>query len=194
MVWGFSVLWVGGVYTNTHRSLLLQIDCRHILNLLLNHIVATHTAVVVQQAGEFRSLVEEIIQITLKAGPAGIPRAMKAAEAVATTGTEWLQGDRPAIPALLRKLFERLGATYVKLGQFVASSPTLFPEEYVTEFQKCLDATTPIPFSTVREILAKEFGQPLDSIFSSIEEQPIASASIAQVCPPSRRILTPRAR
>jgi len=136
--------------------------------------------VVVQQAGEFRALVEEIIQITFSAGPSGIPRALKAAEAVATTGTEWLQGDRPAPPALLRKLMERLGATYVKLGQFVASSPTLFPEEYVTEFQKCLDATTPIPFSTVREIVTKELG-PLDSIFSSIEEVPIASASIAQV-------------
>jgi hypothetical protein len=82
---------------------------------------------------------------------------------------------------LLRRLFERLGATYVKLGQFVASSPTLFPAEYVTEFQKCLDQTPTIPFSTVREILAKELGSPLDSIFSSIDEVPIASASIAQV-------------
>lgn len=34
----------------------------------------------------------------------------------------WLQ-------VVLRKLFEKLGATYIKLGQFIASSPTLFPEE-----------------------------------------------------------------
>eukprot|EP00976_Prorocentrum_cordatum_P115444 1196012-Prorocentrum_minimum.AAC.4 len=136
----------------------------------------------VQQVGEFRKLLEEIVQITFSAGPSGIPRAIKAAEAVAATGTEWLQGDRPALPVVLRKLFERLGATYVKLGQFVASSPTLFPEEYVVEFQKCLDATPTIPFSTVREILTKELG-PLDSVFSSIEEKPLASASIAQVSP-----------
>ena len=45
------------------------------------------------------------------------------------------------VPATLRRLFELLGATYIKLGQFVASSPTLFPAEYVTEFQKCLDNT-----------------------------------------------------
>ena len=45
---------------------------------------------------------------------------------------------------VLRKLFERLGATYIKLGQFIASSPSLFPEEYVTEFQKCLDRTEPV--------------------------------------------------
>ena len=38
---------------------------------------------------------------------------------------------------VLRKLFERLGATYIKLGQFIASAPSLFPAEYVTEFQAC---------------------------------------------------------
>jgi aarF domain-containing kinase len=37
----------------------------------------------------------------------------------------------PTPSALLRRLFERLGATYIKLGQFIASSPTLFPPEYV---------------------------------------------------------------
>ncbi|CAM9480791.1 unnamed protein product, partial [Phaeothamnion confervicola] len=39
-------------------------------------------------------------------------------------------------PRALRRLFERLGATYIKVGQFVASSPTLFPPAYVREFQK----------------------------------------------------------
>ena len=38
---------------------------------------------------------------------------------------------------MLRKLFEKLGSTYVKLGQFIASSPTVFPAEYVREFQSC---------------------------------------------------------
>ena len=38
---------------------------------------------------------------------------------------------------VLRKLFERLGATYIKLGQFIASAPSLFPAEYVAEFQAC---------------------------------------------------------
>ena len=42
---------------------------------------------------------------------------------------------------ILRRMCEELGATYVKLGQFIASSPTLFPPEYVQEFQKCLDST-----------------------------------------------------
>lgn len=61
-------------------------------------------------------------------------------------------GGNPEQPqVVLRKLFERLGATYIKLGQFIASSPTLFPPEYVLEFQKCLDKTPPVPFGTIRQ-------------------------------------------
>lgn len=35
---------------------------------------------------------------------------------------------------------------YLKLGQFIASSPTLFPPELVLEMQKCLDQTEPVPY------------------------------------------------
>ena len=56
-----------------------------------------------------------------------------------------------SLPAALRILFENLGGTYVKLGQFIASSPTLFPPEYVQEFVKLLDRTEPVPFEKVRE-------------------------------------------
>ncbi len=38
------------------------------------------------------------------------------------TGVNWLRGDRPPTPRLLRQTFESLGATYIKLGQFIASS------------------------------------------------------------------------
>src|SRR5690554_7558945 len=57
------------------------------------------------------------------------------------TGLNWVRGDRPPTPKLLRQTFENLGATYIKLGQFIASSPTFFPKEYVEEFQYCLDKT-----------------------------------------------------
>jgi aarF domain-containing kinase len=81
----------------------------------------------------------------------------------------------------LRELFEALGATYVKLGQFVASSPTLFPKEYVNEFQKCFDRTPAVPFNTIREIITADFSKPVDAVFESIDPVPLASASVAQV-------------
>ena len=75
---------------------------------------------------------------------------------------------------------ERLGATYIKLGQFVASSPSLFPKEYVLEFQKCLDSTEPLKWNVVKSIIEKETGS-ISKNFAFIDEKPLASASIAQV-------------
>ncbi|MDP2226745.1 MAG: AarF/UbiB family protein, partial [Moraxellaceae bacterium] len=111
----------------------------------------------------------------------GMLRVTQTTMVLAQTGTGWLLGERPPLPRLLRQTFERLGATYVKLGQFIASSPSLFPEAYVTEFQHCLDKTTPLPFSVLRGVLQSELGRPLDEVFADIDETPLASASIAQV-------------
>lgn len=90
--------------------------------------------------------------------------------------------DSAPTPQLLRETFEQLGATYIKLGQFIASSPSLFPREYVEEFQRCLDQTPSLPFSYIEQTLREEFSDiPLDTIFQNIEQIPLASASIAQV-------------
>lgn len=111
----------------------------------------------------------------------GLLRLGQTGAVLAGTGAGWLLGDRPPAPRLLRQTFEKLGATYVKLGQFIASSPSLFPEPYVTEFQHCLDRTTPLPFEVMRRVLERELKRPLDQVFAEIDEKPLASASIAQV-------------
>ncbi|HBI8936688.1 TPA: AarF/ABC1/UbiB kinase family protein [Acinetobacter baumannii] len=90
--------------------------------------------------------------------------------------------DKPSNAKLMREAFESLGSTYIKLGQFIASTPSLFPREYVEEFQGCLDQTPTLPFSYIQGVLASEFeGRDLSQIFSYIDETPLASASIAQV-------------
>ncbi|MDC5511893.1 AarF/UbiB family protein [Acinetobacter baumannii] len=90
--------------------------------------------------------------------------------------------DKPSNAKLMRETFESLGSTYIKLGQFIASTPSLFPREYVEEFQGCLDQTPTLPFSYIQSVLASEFeGRDLSQIFSYIDETPLASASIAQV-------------
>lgn len=90
--------------------------------------------------------------------------------------------DKPSNAKLMRETFESLGSTYIKLGQFIASTPSLFPREYVEEFQGCLDQTPTLPFSYIQGVLASEFeGRDLSQIFSYIGETPLASASIAQV-------------
>lgn len=111
----------------------------------------------------------------------GTLRIGQTASVLAKTGIKWLGGSRPPSPKLLRSVFEELGATYIKLGQFIASSPTFFPKEYVEEFQLCLDRTPPFPFSVVKKIIEEELGKPLDEVYSYVDPKPLASASIAQV-------------
>ncbi|MHA3051380.1 ABC1 kinase family protein [Acinetobacter sp. ANC 4641] len=89
---------------------------------------------------------------------------------------------KPSNAKLMRETFEELGSTYIKLGQFIASTPSLFPREFVEEFQGCLDQTPKLPFSYIEDVLQQEFAdRNLHDIFASIEEIPLASASIAQV-------------
>jgi len=96
-------------------------------------------------------------------------------------GTKWLTGNRAPNPKMLRTMFEELGATYIKLGQFIASSPTFFPKEYVEEFQYCLDKTKPFSFKVARDIIEKELGKPLSEVYAYVDPVALASASIAQV-------------
>ncbi|AZZ89647.1 AarF/ABC1/UbiB kinase family protein [Hahella sp. KA22] len=111
----------------------------------------------------------------------GAARIGQTAAVISKVSLGWLKGNRAPAPRLLRQTFEELGATYIKLGQFIASSPTFFPADYVEEFQLCLDKTKPLPYSQIEKILKEEFKRPLQSIYSHIDTKPLASASIAQV-------------
>lgn len=84
-------------------------------------------------------------------------------------------------PRELRSCFERLGPTYIKFGQLIASSSGLFPDRYVREFQLCLDRVPPEPWPVVEATLRRSFFGSIERHFVSIEKQPLASASIAQV-------------
>lgn len=108
-------------------------------------------------------------------------RMAETALVLGQAGLGWLLGHRPPAPRLLRETFERLGTTYIKLGQFIASAPSIFPAEYVEEFQYCLDRTPPVAFSDIKRILKEQYGRDPSEVFRRIEEKPLASASIAQV-------------
>jgi len=81
----------------------------------------------------------------------------------------------------LRLTFEELGATYVKFGQLIASSPGLFGDEASNEFRSCLDTGPAVPFDAVRAAVETTLGGPLESAFASFDELPIGRASIAVV-------------
>jgi ubiquinone biosynthesis protein len=80
----------------------------------------------------------------------------------------------------LRRRLERLGATYVKLGQLLALRHDLLPERVTRELSSLLDRLPAIPYSRFLELVAAELGRDPFEVFSYIETHPLGSASIGQ--------------
>ena len=74
--------------------------------------------------------------------------------------------------------FHELGPTFVKVGQFISSRRDVFGDDFSKEFAHMRDSVPPIPTDIVREILARHLRE---GIVESVDENPIASASIGQV-------------
>jgi ubiquinone biosynthesis protein len=89
--------------------------------------------------------------------------------------------SRSGLSRRLRPAFERLGPTYIKLGQIISAGEGIFPEELVDEFRLLRDRVPPEPFRVVRRTIEEDLGRPLSEVFVSFDRRPIASASIAQV-------------
>jgi ubiquinone biosynthesis protein len=84
-------------------------------------------------------------------------------------------------PERIRLVLEELGPTFIKLGQIASTRADLFPPEWVNEFKKLQDMVPPFGFEDVKKTVEGALGSPLASVFSSFDQTPVASASIAQV-------------
>src|SRR3989344_4004244 len=82
---------------------------------------------------------------------------------------------------VFRRTLERLGPTFIKLGQILSVRPDLIPKEYVKELEKLQDHVEPFPYEEVKDIIKSEFGKSIEHLFLHFEKEPIASASISQV-------------
>jgi ubiquinone biosynthesis protein len=89
--------------------------------------------------------------------------------------------SRAGISRRLRRAFETLGSSYVKLGQIISGGEGLFPDELVGEFKLLRDQVAPEPFAAVRAVVEVDLGGPLEALFAEFDAVPIAAASIAQV-------------
>jgi ubiquinone biosynthesis protein len=84
-------------------------------------------------------------------------------------------------PARMRKVLEELGPTFMKLGQMLSCRKDLVPEEWAKEFEKLQAEGPKLPFEQIQTVLHEEFEGRERELFASIEETPIAAASMAQV-------------
>jgi ubiquinone biosynthesis protein len=83
--------------------------------------------------------------------------------------------------ARIRVMLQQLGPTYVKIGQMVASRREALPPALATELEKLQSDAAPFPWEEAEAILVSELGRPVEETYASIEHEPFAAASTAQV-------------
>ena len=76
---------------------------------------------------------------------------------------------------------EKLGTTYIKLGQFLSTRPDFLPPAYIDALSRLQDKVKPVEPEKVEEIVVSELGVRLSKAFDFFEKEPIASASVGQV-------------
>lgn len=81
----------------------------------------------------------------------------------------------------LKLALEEAGVTFIKLGQMLSTRADLLPPVYIRELNQLHNEAAPEPWTAIRTELEKELGCPLDEVFATIDETPLASASVAQV-------------
>lgn len=82
---------------------------------------------------------------------------------------------------LLASGLERLGATYVKLGQILGSRPDLLPPGWVKGLARLQDRVEPIPMTEIEGVLQRAWSKEQRALVASIDPKPLAAASVAQV-------------
>jgi ubiquinone biosynthesis protein len=84
-------------------------------------------------------------------------------------------------PAKVRLMLQQLGPTFVKVGQMASSRADALQEDWRAELDKLQSTVAPFPWEDVRQIIARELRADPETLFASIEHQPLGAASLAQV-------------
>ncbi len=92
-------------------------------------------------------------------------------------GDDWAK----TIGRRLRKSFEELGPSFIKLGQLLASRQDLFDPNFIAQMKLLQNEVAGIDFSQLRSDVEKSLGHKIDDIFDNVEEKPIGTASVAVV-------------
>ncbi len=81
----------------------------------------------------------------------------------------------------LRMACEKLGLTFIKIGQILSMRYDILSAEDCLALQKLLDKSNPLSFDVIEERVKEEYGKPYTKVFKSFSRDPIGSASISQV-------------
>lgn len=96
-------------------------------------------------------------------------------------GFKFIRNRGKHSPENLRKAFEELGPTFIKIGQILSSRPDILPVQYVKELSKLQDDVPPEKFDDINKVFFSDFNKNIEDCFLHFEKTPFASASVAQV-------------
>jgi ubiquinone biosynthesis protein len=91
------------------------------------------------------------------------------------------RGKRPGYGVRIRRALEDLGPIFIKFGQILSTRRDLLPDEVAVELAKLQDQVPPFPGTLARQMIEKALGDRIENLFLEFNEEPLASASIAQV-------------
>ena len=108
-------------------------------------------------------------------------RAARIGRVMARHGLTGRGGSTRERARAFREALEELGPTFAKLGQVLSTRPDLLPPEFVEELSSLQDQVAPMSEAEVVAVMEEELGVPWEDVFESVEPQPLAAGTIAQV-------------
>ena len=111
---------------------------------------------------------------------AGLDQALDAAD-LDGDGDGTAGSDTAGQPDELADDLERLGPTYIKLGQLLSTRGDLLPPAYLEALARLQDDVGPFPFAEVERIVAEQLGADIGDLYGDFEWEPMAAASLGQV-------------
>ena len=92
------------------------------------------------------------------------------------------RADAPGRPGQrLAQALQELGPSFIKLGQSLATRADLLGQELAADLSQLQDQLPPFAAELARQTIEAELGEPIETLFASFDDQPVAAASIAQV-------------
>jgi ubiquinone biosynthesis protein len=88
---------------------------------------------------------------------------------------------RISLPERVRLVCMDLGPSFVKLGQIASTRPDVLPAEWIVELKKLQDSVNPLPSKEIKDAVEASLGAPIQDVYESFEDKPLAAASIGQV-------------
>mmetsp|Transcript_29199 Transcript_29199/g.49133 ORF Transcript_29199/g.49133 Transcript_29199/m.49133 type:complete len:951 (-) Transcript_29199:412-3264(-) len=110
-----------------------------------------------------------------------VPYLTRIVTIIVAGGTDELKNNGASLAKDAREIFEKLGPTYVKMGQMMSVRPDVLPQEALDELKILQDSVEPFDTKTAVQQIESELGGELGQFFTEISEEPVAAASLAQV-------------